>query len=321
LETSEELGIDQHGYFGVAYYKLNKATHTAEIVIAHRGTCFDKAGNVLADLKIMEKEKAEILEQAAFLYAERIHHKYSHIMVNNRGVEARIPVTKVTHVGFSLGGYIAAACAVLSNPVNSFAVTFDAPGCDYLGDFDEQISMRVINYVTTPNLVNTANTHVGAVRRLSSFPEVNEKGYKYKNTPLKLEVINLDTFQQLLSTLESHCLEKIITDTESLGVFRYEEVYKWPTANNTVIYKEQKRKDYYYFPEGDPVVNFAYGLFQIFTSVASDTLWEMTKKQTDNGEVGLVAVEHERNDLIFYNRQAYEAHLSSNLSSYQSKLS
>lgn len=311
LETSEALEINSCGYFGVAYYKINKETNTAEVVIGHRGTCFDQMGNVLADLDILQQKKPSILEEAALLYANKIYEKYSGGVPNKETV---IPVSKITHVGFSLGGYIAAVCALSAN--NVFAITFDAPGCNYLGDFNKQASSKIINYVTTPNLVNTANMHIGEVRRLASFPEINKAGYRYEGVPLKLEILNLNTLQQLLSTIESHCLEKIIVDAEKLSVFRYEKVYKWPTAKNEAVYEQKPQKNYSYLPGGNFFVNTGYVLFQLGTSVASDILWDMTKRISPNGkQEGLVAVKHERNDLIFYTKEAYDHYIESIFSS------
>ena len=162
LSTSEELQVTGEGYFGVAYHKFWRDEDDsiyAEVVIAHRVTCFDEKGNILADIQIAQQRPPKILQVAKVYIAELF------ALINSNGftIEGRRtfqkrPIRQITHIGFSLGGFIAGACACLSRCNYVRAVTFDAPGAAYL-EFTgrNKKSDRVINYVTVPNLVNTCN--------------------------------------------------------------------------------------------------------------------------------------------------------------------
>ncbi len=169
LKTSKEFNIgEEQGYFGVAYYKLSKKTKSCEFIIAHRGTCFDEVGNILADIAIAERKKPIILEEAI---------KYVTSLFEGRNFyDGSIPptktfkvgdfkITKITYTGFSLGGFIAGACASLTQYPITKAVTFEAPGISALDGIDkDRVKNKIINYVTRPNLVNTAGLHIGEIR-------------------------------------------------------------------------------------------------------------------------------------------------------------
>ena len=101
----------------------------------------------MADLKIFRRETPKILDDATY---------FTRIVTQNKNAQ-------VIHTGFSLGGFIADCCVNI--PQNSCAVSFDAPGCDFL----MRDGRRIVDYVTNPNLVNSCNAHVGEVRRLSFF--------------------------------------------------------------------------------------------------------------------------------------------------------
>lgn len=51
-QNSEKQCVRAHGYFGVAYYRIDPTTQTAEVVFAHRATRFDERDSIIADIAI-----------------------------------------------------------------------------------------------------------------------------------------------------------------------------------------------------------------------------------------------------------------------------
>lgn len=206
LETSEQKKIGtQLGYLGRAYFKEVK--DGVHLVIAHRGTCFNEWGNILADVSIAAQKQPIILKSAleyqSCLLEEFMKHKN---------------IESLTHTGFSLGGFIAGALTVNSK---ASAVTFDSPGIAYLS-FDEKQKNsikkgQIINYVTIPNIVNTCNEHLGEIRQLKMNPPLEYNHVARCKISLNLKELlhkQVITFmdegkEQILNTLNSHNLDNI----------------------------------------------------------------------------------------------------------------
>jgi len=350
MDTSEELNIEKtHGYYGVAYYKLDSKEKSAEIVIAHRGTRFDEHGNILADIAIAKKNEPRILRESAFLYVKTL---FNDIDFYNGSLEPtkklsldEFTITKITHTGFSLGGYIAGACVGLTQYTIKRAITFDAPGISNLITDKSQVNLRIINYVTKPNLVNTCNEQVGIVREIASnfdsshsdeaidftfyphdiglgeieLPNISHSGAelekllnenKRKSQQRKWTTIAMN---ELNSTKESHNLGKIIISIENdVG---YHDIYKWPSANNEIIYGEKPRvpSSIAHFGAGNVgafiLSAFAIGL-QISQGIASDILWEITENQQ---EMGVIGFGHKRQNKVFYTQGEYTESLMNSL--------
>lgn len=334
LPTSEEFSIQNpHGYFGVAYIKVKPGTREIEeIVIAHRGTCFNKIGNILADIEIAQGIPPKILE-AATSYLNTLFAQYPNINP-----------TKITHTGFSLGGFIAGACAGLSNCSKTHAVTFDAPGIAHMKHLFSRnpgLENRIVNYVTIPNLVNTCNAQVGSVRQihsshlqdglktenevafelnlsdlgLSSLPELasmhtstdllawlNEK----EKQELKSDNTN-KTMAELTRTLYSHNLGEIINTAQAHTekMLPYCAVFQWPTASNTLIYDSRPHTDRSlttYDIDGilSLLLNLCAVTAQAARHVVVQRLWEHTQKVHNGQIVGIVGICHTRCNSIYY---------------------
>ncbi len=310
--NSEQLGIgSEYGYFGCGYYRFDE-TGGVEVVIGHRGTCFDEGENILADLAIAEGAEPAILREAVFQYITRLLEQDfynpdqnidSFFMHGRR-------VSKITHTGFSLGGFIAGACVGLSDSTMLEAVTFDAPGIGALNLAMGKplVGSKIVNYVTTPNLVNTCNEHVGEIRKIvmdcrSSAPEVNFKvefadlGFGSQkqsfinfNNPNYIEdgraqgktkESTTAAFKELNIALNSHDLEKVISAIE--GGFRYYKVYKWPRASNKIIYGEEPKTpdsftSFGFNSFGRALFSTAAIFLQGAKQVGSSVLWGLTKK-------------------------------------------
>ena len=88
----------KHGYYGVAYFK--KYGDHILLAIAHRGTQFNEIGNIEADINILTKKDPEIIKVAL---------QYEQMCANEIQCAQNARIS-ILHVGFSLGGYIAARC-------------------------------------------------------------------------------------------------------------------------------------------------------------------------------------------------------------------
>ncbi|MBU0743773.1 MAG: hypothetical protein KKE11_00155, partial [Gammaproteobacteria bacterium] len=305
LPTSKELGIAENGYFGVAYYQVNE-DNTATVVIAHRGTCFDEIDNLLADLQIMEKRTPVILNNALQYASNILNNDFSNSSGNTRSffIEG-IPVSKIVHVGFSLGGFIATASMINSRFPETYAVTFDAAGADYLRGSKGK-SNHVISYVTTPNIVNTCNSHIGEIRRLIAFPEQSTSDEKISVGTTVPGHLDLLAFQELLETLETHDLDRLISVTSMMGGLQYKKVSKWPVAKIEPIYGPKAsipEVQYYGFKDLKSSVlsvgSMIVGGSQI---MVSKTLWRLTKRLDPNtGRYeGIIGINYQREDKIDY---------------------
>lgn len=100
------------GYLGLAYWRpIPGRDSEAELAFAHRGTKFSEKGNILADIAIAEQKVPQMLEGATLRYVRRI--LQSDATTISRETTMRIDgraVTSIVHTGFSLGGFLAAAC-------------------------------------------------------------------------------------------------------------------------------------------------------------------------------------------------------------------
>ena len=135
---------------------------------------------------------------------------------DNHGWNEKI---KIIHTGFSLGGFIAAACVLENfNANNIYAVTFDSPGYDFLVVPKININQKekyIVNYVAYPNLVNTCQKHIGKIIQI------------FKPMPTDENVTITTT--ELLNTLFNHKRE-LFVKTLSEGINLY-PASDWPRAD------------------------------------------------------------------------------------------
>jgi hypothetical protein len=341
LDTSEELNVTGEGYFGVAYYKIwrdQKGDKYAEVVIAHRGTCFDEKGNILADVQIAQQQPPKILNKSREYIAElfkcdlfKSTSTDKEFYFTRNGEE--IPVKKIIHTGFSLGGFIAGACACLSYPSQSNAVTFDAPGVAYLQFPDkDKKSRRVINYVTVPNLVNTCNEHYGEVRQVCGFNKPQKANVKFNISDLSdlgfaVSLKNATSihwtpdmtkhahqtclaFEELTETSKSHDREELRAKSISSDA-EYKVVASWPVATTiNFSYGTKPQEDIGLIPISfnnsflDLVFQLAGGYVQMKKHSMATDLWEATKR-TDNFGVteGVIGAKYVRSNSVSYSQQ------------------
>lgn len=148
--------IQSTGYFGVAFVNFLQQT----IVIAHRGTEFEKMNDLYTDLK--------------FFLSESIPEQVDNALAFSRSVMLSYPGYRIEQTGHSLGGVLAEVCAWFSNKP---AVTFESPGSRNLiqrirsqrqgqNDNIDLQDCQITTYLASPNPLNTVAPHVGTVRRL-----------------------------------------------------------------------------------------------------------------------------------------------------------
>jgi hypothetical protein len=162
-DTVSDCEKNTNGYVGVAYKQLSiDKSECNRVAFAHRGTSLKEPGNIDADLAIALSEKPKIIQDA--INFEKTTLK---LIMESHHVDEK--TFEIIHTGFSLGGFIAAACVLDKiTQKNYYGVTFDAPGCKYLLPKRNQNlkSESIVNYVTLPNLVNTCQEHVGKIIQL-----------------------------------------------------------------------------------------------------------------------------------------------------------
>jgi len=289
------------------------------MVFAHRGTCFDELENVLADLAIAEGKQPVILKDAVFRYISEVY--CEGVYCNGEVYE----VKKITHTGFSLGGFIAGSCAGLSEyGVRTEAITFDAPGIGNLKVNEKIVEKRIRNYVTVPNLINTCHRHIGEVRQLiippyeslsqkehvefSLFISDLENTVGNPNTP---KISNLGILNEINGTIRTHNLSDIRRLMESNTKWKYRTIYRWPVAKNVIVYGEEPK-----IPNTMKHFGTKTGWDVLFSTIAigvqlskyfgSSVIWKLTTKVNESKKVvGVIGMHHKRSNRIYYTKQDY----------------
>ncbi|KAL3138609.1 hypothetical protein ABBQ32_006374 [Trebouxia sp. C0010 RCD-2024] len=150
--------------------KLEDGRKVAAAVFAFRGTKLNKAGNLRADLHLLQDLNAEmIVTQRA---SKKVHDHIKRLQEQFQSVRWSFYTT-----GHSLGGFTAASCAILNTKIRH-STTFEAPG---LTTFYHKLAAesgtesfwdaRVTNYVTIPNPINMCQKHLGEVYRVYTRTE------------------------------------------------------------------------------------------------------------------------------------------------------
>ena len=207
------------GYKGVIYVNSKKK----QVVLAHRGTVLNQGAlktDILAIakniIKGQERHLPKILEKALATVTEQ--NNYS-----------------LTVTGHSLGGWLAQLTAFIARDNKKYqskfhvkAVTFDTPGArpmlEQMNPKHDRIDidqLDITNYLSSPNLINACNPHVGTLYRVV-FDSFSDKALQY--------------------TLASHTISNFInafdptTGTERQCVW----VRSWPLASPKIFKKTQK---------------------------------------------------------------------------------
>jgi hypothetical protein len=326
LSTSEQFGVSNHGYFGVAYCKLNKTDKTAKVVIAHRGTCFNgidsrnaptSIGNLLADIEIADGRAPGILQESVFSYITKLFKSnfYDNTITDQIKL-GKYTVTEVMHTGFSLGGFIAGACVALdTSSLGIFkAVTFDAPG---IGRLNFRIpktdaEKRIVNYLTKPNLVNTCNQHIGSKRELViGFDQIMEQQAEQIEFKVDFSDLGFGASRGSFSELEDqdqeqkrkwletgmkelryttsvHNLDTIIERAAARQRISYKDVYQWPLADFKIIRgSAYKNPDITHFGS-DTFLAFLVSGFSVFAQAAKHTIFSLLWEFTKEEHGGII---------------------------------
>lgn len=263
LSSSDGVISKKNGYQGIAYLKPPLPNQKPEVAIVHQGPIFDKVADLIIDIAIAKNARPAILNDAISFLDHLLPQMTKLIQMRSDVLDH--PMIEITHTGFSLGGYLAGACAMLSKPLNSQAVTFDAPGIGSLQIYNVKNAKNIINYLTSPNLVNTCNEHIGEVRQFVFWKQENDVkedicfnaeiadlAYELPPASLKKEVVELNEWvqknkvqnekrkwakigqQEINDSLASHDLNKMIElAKQNASVI---SVYQWPVANITFNY-------------------------------------------------------------------------------------
>ncbi|RNA16297.1 lipase family [Brachionus plicatilis] len=215
---------EERGYYAVTFYK--QVRDKTVVVMSHRGTKLNKLTNILYDLEIVLQIEPDVLKKAI---------SYENKVLDELG--SKINSVILIHVGFSLGGYLAASCATRDfrrKYVTKYAVTFDAPGI--LFDSHKQVknSENIVNYFVMPNLVNTCNYHVGNIYQISANIKQPNENVKICLSTLK----SLPTEIMFLSV--THDLDFFMRQTAHYNTLR--KVKQWPVAANKIFAQKISHK-------------------------------------------------------------------------------
>lgn len=155
------------GYDGVAF----RNTHTGEIIIAHTGTEFEKAGDRLPDIinnfqHIADSQGYQQLPSQFYVAND---------FVND--LMQQYPGSSFSQTGHSLGAILA---ELVSMSTETPATTFDSPGSLDMaeqiferGDYCANHTDLINSYLADRNVYNSINGHAGTVHLLLKDGEVN----------------------------------------------------------------------------------------------------------------------------------------------------
>ncbi|CAF0957283.1 unnamed protein product, partial [Brachionus calyciflorus] len=225
------------GYFGVIYlnHKLKK------IVLAHKSTDFLKS--LKSQLFSGSSLKADIdgvLRNQITLY------NANGCCATHRAIEfAKKRSYSVTFTGHSLGAWMAQLSVFYSIDYFKFenvnAITFDGPGAlDIIQkiagpNFDKaKIESNIVGYLSAPNFVNCANSHIGTIYRCFPILETSNKNGKLTFFE-KLSAMFLKESPGSITSLYGHWLKNILPYFQ-LGLDRennFIKMDKWPSIDFT----------------------------------------------------------------------------------------
>lgn len=231
--NSKESNIgNDNGYFALAFINEEKKL----MVISHRGT-INHDGNYLADIEISQRTLPKIFYSALeFLFA-----------TTKKMIEEGKTGWQIMHTGHSLGGFLAVLCAVSSYKHSTVcsAIAFDNPGTKTASSIllktcvehsiNEALKgIIVINYLTTPNLINTTDEHIGRIFQLKGYlPLRAQSSYCGFSEKFNLS-LTLKKFTELLHTKSTHSMEEILNFFKENK--EAELVKKWVVAEYELIY-------------------------------------------------------------------------------------
>lgn len=215
---------EERGYYVVTFYK--QVQGKTIIVMSHRGTKLNKLTNILYDLEIVLQIEPDVLRKAI---------NYENQVLDE--LDPKINSVLLIHIGFSLGGYLAANCASRDfrrKYVTKYAITFDAPGILFDCEKKAKNSENIVNYFVMPNLVNTCNYHVGKMYQIETNIKQPDENVKICFSALN----NLPKEIMLLSL--THDLDFFIRLTSHYNIVR--KVKEWPVAVNKIFLQKVSHK-------------------------------------------------------------------------------
>ena len=155
------------GYQGAIYQRVD----TGEIVVAHRGTEFDRElvkDGVLADGGMVAARTNSQMEDAIELTQRALNRAKDPENLSRYGHTPEVTVT-----GHSLGGVLA---QITAYKFGLHGETFNAFGAASLGHGIPEGGGQVVNHVKASDLVSAASKHFGQVRQYASVEEVRAVG-------------------------------------------------------------------------------------------------------------------------------------------------
>ncbi|MEM7055520.1 MAG: Mbeg1-like protein, partial [Bacteroidota bacterium] len=206
-QAFQQLGFP-YGYRGVIYLNARKK----QLVLAHRGTDLKNMGAIKTDVRS--------IAQNAIGGQERI----IPLLLGEAFKIAEEEKCSLAVTGHSLGGWLAQITAFIAKEQYSEkqhvkAITFDSPGAQpMLEQINPKINsilldqLDITNYLSSPNLVNAFNDHIGTVYRVV-FEKFNPT--------------------QITYTQQSHAMQTLIQafDPTTGDAYQTLSVHSWPVVS------------------------------------------------------------------------------------------
>lgn len=209
--------VKKSGYVGMAFIHEKQGT----IVLAHKGT------------KITSTKD---LENCVEVAGSGIPTQYQDAEEFAQEIAATYPKCTLSHGGHSLGAVLA---ELLAYDRKEVAVTAESPGILSMisKEYFEQggASVPIVSYLSTPNIVNTCNAHIGTLRAVNVPPSVSSTGLldsvvtgiKEYVSPGAAKIAAVAT--ALAEDLNSHKLDRLIKEfSPKKGEASYKLITKWP---------------------------------------------------------------------------------------------
>ncbi|MCB9093251.1 MAG: DUF2974 domain-containing protein, partial [Halobacteriovoraceae bacterium] len=214
----------ERGYFGVAFIHSEKK----RLIVAHRGTRFDSAEDLMNDFDIFQSKKPDHYS-SAITFVQTLSQTH-------QGYE-------ISHTGHSLGAVIAELVAC---DRQERAITADSPGVASMISSplsNEKLrDTRIISYLSVPNFINTCSGHIGKQRSVdvhkqgASVFDVARWGWGWfspsptlKGAWASLGFNSAELLELMASDIEYHKIDRLLERFDPhCGQTSYRFVKKWP---------------------------------------------------------------------------------------------
>lgn len=294
LIDSEKLEIcTPQQFFGRVYYMYDLKTRIMYIHIIFRETQLSEKSNIATDVAISQYKIPPILSELAYPFIGKILYVHIPFLLRQYSIYKHI---RIIYGGFSLGGFIASACASYFDPITTKiysnvivrVLTFDAPGTGHLNNNNLSMQNKIINiFRNCPNIVNTCGKHVGLMFHEKSqwSRELGTERLEYDVKLSNLSNQYIDNYR-LFNEISDHNLDYMISFYDNFG--EYDKIFEWPNSINELYYGPRPYED-----------NTLLASFKSWLINGRDkiciSVWDATQVRNRDGiSIGVIGFKHTR---------------------------